>query len=217
MTKQSQSEECYQDLKTRIINCTIKPGTQLTEKELIKDMSYGRTPIREAFAKLESEGFVTSIPRGGYKVTEIDTKSVVDIFDITKAFAPLVVRKAVEKMNNETLSKVKIIAENQHSDDTALSLFNKDKQIFDLLAESTGNRQLIFINELIGSVQERIFFMYLGTEEGRNWQFGLKKLWLEEDWHSNPELAEALIFCAMTSASSSILKLISQSSSEALH
>jgi len=54
----SLKDRVYQNIKFQIIIGTLKPGTRLPEEELSKAMKISRTPIREAFNRLEKEGFL---------------------------------------------------------------------------------------------------------------------------------------------------------------
>ena len=59
----SLKDRVYQNIKFKIMNGNLKPGIRLFEEELAKTMNISRAPIREAFNRLEKEGFVTIIPR----------------------------------------------------------------------------------------------------------------------------------------------------------
>ena len=53
----------YDNLKERIIQGELKPGTRLREEDLSTDMNISRAPIREALNMLERDGFTTIVPR----------------------------------------------------------------------------------------------------------------------------------------------------------
>jgi len=78
----SLKDRAYQNIKFQIIRGNLRPGTRLLEEELAKAMSISRAPIREAFNKLEKEGFVTTIPRKGAAVSNVTTEIIEDIFEI---------------------------------------------------------------------------------------------------------------------------------------
>ena len=78
----SLKDRVYQNIKYQIIIGTLKPGTRLPEEELSKIMNISRAPIREAFNRLEKEGFVTIIPRKGAAVSKITARSIEDILSL---------------------------------------------------------------------------------------------------------------------------------------
>src|SRR5215472_15971759 len=65
------ADRAYTALKSVILSLDIyeKPGeVRLDERQLASDLGISRTPVREAMAQLEREGFVRSVPRRGIYV-----------------------------------------------------------------------------------------------------------------------------------------------------
>ncbi|RLB68282.1 MAG: GntR family transcriptional regulator, partial [Deltaproteobacteria bacterium] len=52
-------------VREAIIVGKLKPGEKISEAKLAEELHISRTPIREAIRMLESEGFVSIIPRRG--------------------------------------------------------------------------------------------------------------------------------------------------------
>lgn len=69
----------YPELKRRILDLRMAPGTDFTEPQLVADLGYSKTPIREALARLRSEGLVEAIARSGYRVTPVTLRDVRDL------------------------------------------------------------------------------------------------------------------------------------------
>jgi len=59
---------------------------RLDERKLASDLGISRTPVREAMAQLEREGFVRSVPRRGIYVVR---KSKTDVIELITAWAAL--------------------------------------------------------------------------------------------------------------------------------
>jgi len=65
------TEKAYaalKDLITRMDLYGSRAEIRLDERQLAADLGVSRTPVREALAQLEREGFVRSIPRLGIYV-----------------------------------------------------------------------------------------------------------------------------------------------------
>ena len=63
--------KAYAALKNAIVAMDIyrsRDDIRLDERKLAQDFGISRTPVREAMAQLESEGFVRSVPRRGVYV-----------------------------------------------------------------------------------------------------------------------------------------------------
>ena len=59
------AERAYAYLKERIIDGTVPGSTMLSEGEVAQEVGCSRTPVREAFLRLEVEGFCSSTPSVG--------------------------------------------------------------------------------------------------------------------------------------------------------
>jgi DNA-binding GntR family transcriptional regulator len=95
-------EHAYLYLKELILDGKLKPGDRLIERELAAKLSISRTPIREALFRLESQGFVKTVPRKGVIVSEISDNEVIEVFTILSSLEVLAVKLAVQRMDPET-------------------------------------------------------------------------------------------------------------------
>lgn len=78
----SLSEWAYETLLDRMLSRELPPGTLLQERSLGESMHISRTPIREALARLESEGFVTRHAGRLLIVREIPVQELMQIFHV---------------------------------------------------------------------------------------------------------------------------------------
>ena len=93
----------FQTLRDRIVNGEYPPGMGLSEKDLCREFSVSRTPLREALAKLESMKLVTIIPRFGTNVSPIDIDEIRCAFEVKIKLESLAVGLAVERIDSEQL------------------------------------------------------------------------------------------------------------------
>jgi len=156
----SLKDRVYQNIKFQIIRGTLKPGTRLPEEELSKAMNISRAPIREAFNRLEKEGFVTIIPRKGAAVSNITTQMIEDIFEIRETLESLAVKKSIGKIFIEELEKVgesfKKFIDKPTNTENCIQYLTLDKKFHDLLSQNCGNKKLI---ELLTNLQEQIHWL----------------------------------------------------------
>jgi len=142
----SLKDRAYQNIKFQIIRGNLRPGTRLLEEELAKAMSISRAPIREAFNKLEKEGFVTNIPRKGAAVSNVTTEIIEDIFEIRETLETLAVKKSLGK----------IFINKSENAENRIQYLVLDKKFHDLLSQNCGNKKLI---ELLANLQEQIHWL----------------------------------------------------------
>src|SRR5712671_5933821 len=83
------ADRAYAALKDVILGLDIYDGPgeiRLDERRLASDLGISRTPVREAMAQLEREGFVRSVPRRGIYVVR---KSKQEVIEMITAWAAL--------------------------------------------------------------------------------------------------------------------------------
>ncbi|KAB7705608.1 FCD domain-containing protein [Bacillus aerolatus] len=95
-------EHAYLYLKELILEGTYKSGDRLIERELAAKLAISRTPIREALFRLESQGFVKTVPRKGVVVSNISEEEVIEVFTILSSLEVLAAKLAAQRMDGET-------------------------------------------------------------------------------------------------------------------
>ena len=78
----TRSHEVYTEVKRRILDLRMPPGSAFTESELVADLNVSKTPIREALARLRQEGLVEAMARSGYVVTPVTVKDARDLMGL---------------------------------------------------------------------------------------------------------------------------------------
>lgn len=72
----SVQERVYMTLRTKILNLELAPGTSMSTQELADRLEVSRTPVREAFIRLQRDGLVNIIPQRETTVSRIDMHRV---------------------------------------------------------------------------------------------------------------------------------------------
>ena len=103
------SEDIADSIKTAIIKGKFKPGEKISEGDLAESMGISRTPLREAFRKLENEGFIKIIPRKGAVVADIDAEEAISLYEIKSTLEGLAARLAAANMKEKDISKLEKI------------------------------------------------------------------------------------------------------------
>lgn len=96
----------YQYLKEKILNFEIKPGEQIHIEDFIEKLEVSRTPIREAFLKLASDGLIEIRPRVGYFVIDITEQDIRDLFEIREIIETRAAKKAAEQLTDDELKSM---------------------------------------------------------------------------------------------------------------
>jgi DNA-binding GntR family transcriptional regulator len=72
------AREAYARLRGDILAGRLRPGDPLSENDAARELGMSRTPVREAFIRLESESLLTVRPQVGTVVAPIDVAAVAD-------------------------------------------------------------------------------------------------------------------------------------------
>ena len=70
------SEQAYEQMKSDIVACVLRPGETLTEKQIGDRYLIRKATIRAALTRLMQEGLVRSEPRRGYVITPLTLRDV---------------------------------------------------------------------------------------------------------------------------------------------
>ena len=70
-TRQPLADDVYDVLIDMLMNHSLAPGARLNIDELSRTLGISPTPVREALARVESEGLILKEPRRGYRVAAL--------------------------------------------------------------------------------------------------------------------------------------------------
>lgn len=90
----SMAQLAYLRLRERLVMLDIAPGEPLNEQALATELEVGRTPLREAIKRLETERFVVTYPRRGTFATRVDPTALAEISEVRRALEPLAASRA---------------------------------------------------------------------------------------------------------------------------
>ena len=74
-------KKAYDLLRTEILDLTLPPGSPIDEVQLADRLALSRTPIREALARLATEGLIDTLPNRSTMVSNIDFLNLPSYFD----------------------------------------------------------------------------------------------------------------------------------------
>src|SRR5437868_13987142 len=77
---------------------------RLDERQLAQDFGVSRTPLREAMAQLEREGFVRSVPRRGVYVVRKTKSEVIEMITAWAALESMAARLITEQASDQDIA-----------------------------------------------------------------------------------------------------------------
>jgi DNA-binding GntR family transcriptional regulator len=96
-------DEVYLSIKEAILTGEFTPGERISIGRLLQEIGFSPTPIREALLKLEQEGFVSRLPRGGFVVSRFTQKDIDQIFDIRSLLESYAIGLAIQHIKKEDI------------------------------------------------------------------------------------------------------------------
>ncbi|RWC25040.1 GntR family transcriptional regulator [Mesorhizobium sp.] len=149
------SEQAYEQVKSDIVACVLRPGETLTEKQIGDRYQIRKATIRAALTRLMQEGLVRSEPRRGYVITPLTLRDVAEIFDVRTLIEPEVFRVAALGITERGLEDVRQAAKKVLKPETLRShvaFLAADRAFRLALAELSGNPRLA---QLLGQILDQ--------------------------------------------------------------
>lgn len=150
---QTLREKILETIRDAILRGTLKPGERVSEPELAERFGISRTPIREAFRQLESEGYLEVIPRKGAVVASLSERDVVEFYAIKSILEGYAARIAAERMTERDIERLEGINEKLQqiaAEGDIKAFFRVHNEFHDQFIKSSGNDKLAeLINQLV--------------------------------------------------------------------
>lgn len=101
--RKSLGRHVFENLRQAITRGDIAPGDRLVESRIAESLEISRTPVREAIHKLEREGLIQRLSRGGYSVLSLSREDIEEVFGIRSVLESYAARLAAIKHRDEDL------------------------------------------------------------------------------------------------------------------
>ncbi len=101
------AERALNSLRLDILDGRLPGGTLLREVQLAKSLAVSRTPVREAIARLVTEGLVTRDAFGNASVFRPNLAELTEIYEIRISLESLAARLAVEESASDLSESIR--------------------------------------------------------------------------------------------------------------
>src|SRR5215831_9340831 len=104
------ADRAYIALKDVILSLDIydqQHEVRLDERQLAQDLGISRTPVREAMAQLEREGFVRSVPRRGIYVVRKTRAEVIELITAWAALESMAARLITQNASDHEIAELR--------------------------------------------------------------------------------------------------------------
>lgn len=162
------SQKAYDMLLELILSLVLEPDRLYSELELSTMIDVGRTPVREAVQKLQSNMLVDVIPRSGIKIAPLKLEDFYLQIEVRRVLEKLIISRAARfatdaerKYIRELSERYRVAAENK-DDITSL---RTDKEFHEYIATCARNPFAKKALEAFQILEQRLFYIQYKAEE----------------------------------------------------
>jgi DNA-binding GntR family transcriptional regulator len=161
-------ERVYLYVREQILRGRFVGGSFIEEEQISSVMGVSRTPVREAFHRLEAERFIDLLPRRGALVRQVTAQELADLYETRRMIEGYAVaricreRIPVPAEMAAILERMEEIAGGDHFERVELN-----RRFHFTMIASLGNEVLSELYQALGSRQQRVAMTALSVDPNR--------------------------------------------------
>lgn len=140
----SASERAYQHVKHGVLRGSLDGGELIAEGQIADELGISRTPVREAFLRLEAEGLLRLYPKRGALVVPVSASEIDDVVEARLLIERFAVTKVIAAgTHGEVAEQMLEVLDQQRAalDRSDVDTFNDlDRDFHAALVDAAGNR-----------------------------------------------------------------------------
>ena len=150
---QTLREKILETIREAILKGSLKPGERVSEPDLAERFGISRTPIREAFRQLESEGYLQVVPRKGAVVASLSERDIEEFYAIKIILEGFAAKMAAENLTVKDIERLESINERLQKmadEGDVKKFFRVHNEFHEVFIKAAGNDKLYeMINQLV--------------------------------------------------------------------
>jgi len=99
----SLKNQAYYEIRQRILTCEYAPGAILNEAFLCEELSFSRTPVRDALSRLEHEHLLRIVSKKGIVIENITLSDIGNYFEVLLRLVQTAVQDSGKNVNSQDL------------------------------------------------------------------------------------------------------------------
>jgi DNA-binding GntR family transcriptional regulator len=101
------TSRAFDVIREAIVNGELRPNQRLVESSIANKLGISRTPVREALLQLESSGYISTLSKGGWIVTEHPPSKIRNLYEVREALEVMAIRLACQRATKEQINRAK--------------------------------------------------------------------------------------------------------------
>lgn len=165
----SAADRAYAHTKERILDGEFAQGRLIGEGEVSEAVGVSRTPVREAFLRLEAEGLLQLYPKRGALVVPISAADVEDVMETRLLIEQFAIARVIE-LDLDLADRLATVIAGQegHAEaGDAVAFVDADREFHRVFVAATGNAILLRTHDSLRDQQNRMGLAALGAGSER--------------------------------------------------
>ncbi len=165
----SAADRAYDYTKERIFDGEYAQGQLIGEGEVSDAVGVSRTPVREAFLRLEAEGMLRLYPKRGALVVPISAADVEDVMETRLLIERFAIRRVIDlDLDLEGRLAEAIAAQERYAAaDDAIAFVDADREFHRVFVAATGNAIVLRTHDSLRDQQNRMGLAALSARSER--------------------------------------------------
>lgn len=144
----------YEQIRAMIFEGKLAAGTHVTEAALVRLLDMSRTPIREALARLATEGQLIAAPGRGFVVVEVRPADLIDVYAVRARLEGLAAENAAARLTRVDLARLEDLydaMEDARGRDADSELAVLNSEFHRVIAQAAGN---VYLEAMLDDIRE---------------------------------------------------------------
>lgn len=156
----SRASQVYDAIREALRDGTLKAGQRLRERQVGTWLNVSRTPVREAFKRLEMQGIVTNTGSEGLVITVLTREEIAELYAVWADLEGIAARYAAQHATDLNIAALTSICERWKGELDPKVLGQLNKQFHQIIYESGRNR---YLRRALQSIDDSLALLGIST------------------------------------------------------
>jgi DNA-binding GntR family transcriptional regulator len=167
------TDQAYSGIIELVLHHELRPGERTSVNLLAKRLNLGRTPVKEAITRLQTEGLLSVSGRSGTMVNLIDSAQAEQLFALRQVLEDFAAEGAVKNVTSEQIRRVRELTQEMRRQSldksdvirSSADFVRSNVEFHSLIVAAAGNR---FLLRLYSQIQMQLQIVTYLVRRGYN-------------------------------------------------
>lgn len=161
-------ERVYAYVREQILRSVFAGGSFIEEEQISSALGVSRTPVREAFHRLEAERFIDLLPRRGALVRQVTAQELADLYETRRMIEGYALARICREKMPVPPEMAQILRQmDEHAESEHFERVELNRRFHFTMVAALGNEVLSELYQSLGARQQRVAMTALGVDPAR--------------------------------------------------